>query len=132
MDTKVKNDQAGPRAFGVFLQKVADGECHDQLSTELLALSKVLRDQSQAQAGAVKGSLALKLNFTSESGVLDVTYSIERKEPKPRRPRSTFWQDASGNVVDENPKQLGLGLRDVSKRGPAREAESQGGAARDA
>lgn len=131
--TEEKPESTGPRAFSVFLGKIAEGECHTQLSTELLALSKALLEQSKAQAKGVTGSLTLKLNFAAEEGMLDVGYSISTTEPKPRRPRTVFWQDKNGNVVDENPKQGKLpGLRDVSARGPAQEAKTEGAAAREA
>ena len=134
MKTEGKNDNndTGPRAFSVFLHKIAEGECHTQLSAELLALSKALLEQSKAQAKGVTGSLTLKLNFAAEEGVLDVRYSISTTEPKPRRAPSVFWQDKNGNVVDENPKQQKLPLSVVGARGPAQEAKPEGTAAREA
>jgi len=123
---------AGPRAFSVFLGKVADGELHTELSGKLQQLSKALQAQSKAHAGAVKGEMTVKLKFTAEDDVLTVTYAVSTKEPMPHRPRTVFWQDKNANVVDENPKQLGLGLRDVSAKGPARDAGGDKGVVRDA
>jgi hypothetical protein len=131
-DNADEKSSAGPRAFSVFLGKVADGGLHMELSAKLQQLSKALQSQAKSQAGVVKGVMTLKLNFTAEDDVLTVTYSVDTKEPKPHRPRTVFWQDKNANVVDENPKQLGLGLRDVSKQGPARDAGGDKGAARDA
>ena len=114
-ETGEEKGEQGARAFSVFLHKVGDGDCHRELSQELHELAKTLLVQSQNQARAVRGSLTLTLNIAGEGGLLDVTYAISRKDPKPRRPRSTFWTAKDGNVVDENPKQLKLGVRDVSR-----------------
>ena len=99
MKTEGRNDNdTGPRAFSVFLCKIAEGECHTQLSAELLASFEGAARKTKAQAKGVSGSLTLKLNFAAEEGMLDVRYSISTTEPKPRRAPSVFWQDKNGNA----------------------------------
>jgi hypothetical protein len=46
--TTPPDEETGPRAFAIFLQKIADGDCHTELSQELLTLSKVMLAQSKA------------------------------------------------------------------------------------
>lgn len=122
--TTTPEDEFGARSFAVFLRKIADGDCENQLSDELLTLMKAVAAQSKQQVKAVSGTLTLSLKFVGdEQGVVNVAYDIKRAEPKPKRPKSVFWLDKNSNIVDQNPKQLTLGMRDVSKgKGPAREA----------
>lgn len=116
-------DPFAPRSFAVFLTTLGGGDAEVQASQELLLIAKAVAAQARAQRKEVKGSLTLKLAFAcDEGGVVDVTYAIERKEPKPRRPSTVLWVDKTGNLVTENPKQGRLPIRDVSsKKGPARE-----------
>lgn len=120
-----------PRAFAEFLLKVADGDAHEQLSQDLFELSKVIVAQSRAQVKAVKGSLTLKINLVGDGNVLDVSYEIDRKEPKPRRPTSVFWVDKFGNFAEHDPKQTELGFREVGRTRAAREAAEDTGAPRE-
>ena len=115
-------EEVAARSFGVFMGKIAEGDLELQASQELLALSKCIDAQARAQQKEVKGSLTITIKLAGdETGAVDVTYAIERKEPKPRRARSTFWIDRKGQIVSKNPKQIELGLRDVSKKQPARD-----------
>jgi hypothetical protein len=122
-EAKKPEDEAGPRSFAVLLQQIADGECHTQLSEEFHTLVKATQKQAKARVAEVRGVLNLKVTVkVDEHDVVDLSYDITRKEPAPRRARSTFWVDKSGHIVAQNPKQIELGLKDVSKNRPAREA----------
>lgn len=113
---ETKPEEKGPRAFSVLLQKIGDGDCHNQLSEELHKLVKEIQKRSSEMSSAQKGKLTLTLSLAGDdAGTLDINYDIKVSAPKPRRPRSTFWIDKAGNVVDQNPRQIELGLRDVSK-----------------
>ena len=115
--TQAEAEEIAARSFTVFLGKIADGDLEVQASQELLALSKCISAQARAQQKEVKGTLTIKIGFAGdETGALDVSYAIERKEPKPRRARTTFWINREGNVVSQNPRQIELGLRDVSRK----------------
>lgn len=120
-----------PKAFADFLLKVADGDAHEQLSQDLFELSKVIVAQSRAQVKPVKGSLTLKISLVGDGNVLDVSYEIDRKEPKARRPKSVFWVDKFGNFVEHDPKQTELGFREVGRTRGAREANDDAGAPRE-
>lgn len=116
LDEEERQQQAA-RSFVVFLGKVADGDLEVQASQDLLTLSKAIQTQARAQQKTVKGSLTITVDFAGdESGTLDVSYEIKRKDPKPRRARSVFWINKQGNVVSQNPRQIELGLRDVSRK----------------
>lgn len=120
----VTHEEGGPRSFSVFLTKVGEGDCEQQLSQEMQTLMKAVIAQAKAQSKAVTGTLSLTLSFAGEdTGVVNVRYEIKRKEPKPRRPTSVFWIGRDGNVVDENPKQKRLPFRDVSAKNEVREVD---------
>lgn len=122
-ETKKIDDETGPRAFAVLLQQIADGDAHKQLSEDLQALIKVMTVRSREQCKTVAGALTFTLKLAcDESGTLDLAYVIKRTEPQPKRARTVFWADKHGNMTAQNPKQIELGLRDVSsKRNDTRE-----------
>jgi hypothetical protein len=108
--------ETGPRAFSVILNQIGDGDCQQQLSEKLHQLVKNANAQAKARFATVKGSLTLKINVVAdETGVAILGYNIGRKDPEPRRSTTTFWVDKGGNLTVENPRQIELGLRDVSK-----------------
>jgi hypothetical protein len=130
-ENKKPEEHAGPRSFAVLLQQIAEGECHTQLSEEFHQLVRAASKQAKARVAAVKGTLTLKITVNvDENDVVDLHYDIGRKEPAPRRARSAFWVDKTGNLTVSNPKQIELGLRSVgSDKRPARDvADEQPGA----
>lgn len=110
-------DETGPRAFSVILQQIADGDAHSEVSAELQRLLKTMSARAKDQNKSLNGELTLKLKIAvDERGVLAIGYDVKTKEPSPKRAASTFWIDKAGNASVTNPRQIELGLRDVSDK----------------
>jgi hypothetical protein len=114
-----KNDppgEEGPRSFGVVLHKMADGAVEAELSRELFALTKAIKDEARVRGDKVKGTLALKLTVEAEGedSVVTVNYDVTVKAPKPQRRKGHFWFTQGGNLTSQAPKQTGLPFQDVA------------------
>lgn len=120
MPTKPRDQEPareeGPRSFGVILQKVADGAAEAELSRELFALTKILKDEARTTTGKVKGSITLKLNLEADGddGLVKVGFDVSVKAPKPVRKNGHFWFTQGGNLTAEAPKQKKLPFQDVA------------------
>lgn len=117
--------EEGPRSFAVFLQALADGDCHAQLTGELYRLGQALRTQARAQQVKVNGKLTLTLGLTTDKDgtTTEVTYDITRKDPKAARARSIRWLTKEGNLNPAPVQQMLFGIREVSDdRGDVRDA----------
>lgn len=111
--TEEKTEE-GPRAFSVFIQDLAEGEAHRQLSEQLHKVAKAVLSEAKARGNKAAGSITLKLIVASNSqGVAGVRYDIDVKLPKPQKSDGVFWITKGGNLTVENPRQLKLGVRDV-------------------
>jgi hypothetical protein len=111
----------GPRSFGVFLQQLADGAAHSELSRETHDLLEKLHDEAQQRgpAGIASGKLTLTIDFKVETkGIVGIKYGITTKEPKPDRGGDVFWLTKGRNLSKDNPKQQGLFPVDVTARTP--------------
>lgn len=122
----------GPRSFAKFLSDLADGAAHAELSTELHGLVKALSDESDRTSRDAKGELTLKLRLSvAPNGTVTVNYDVAAKDPKPARSHGVFWVSPGGNLVNENPKQAKLPLRDV-KAPETRDVDAQAAPVREA
>jgi hypothetical protein len=111
--------QAEPKAFGVIFSQLEDGQLSLDATTRLAELCAELSRQADA-TGKAKGTLTLKLKITAErGGVVDIDADVAIVKPKLPRHRSVMWVNPKGALSNENPKQLSLGVRDVSR--PAEE-----------
>jgi hypothetical protein len=109
-----------PKAFGVIFSQLEDGQLQLDATARLAELCAELSRQADATGGKVKGSFTLKIKIAAErGGVVDIDSDITIVKPKAPRHRSVMWLNAKGALSNENPKQLSLGVRDVSK--PAEE-----------
>lgn len=100
--------------FVRFLHTVADGDCNREMTEQLHELGQALSHAAQAASGKVKAELILKLKFTTDgSGIVDVNYEIDAKEPKPLRARSAMWLTRDGNFTGQAPRQEALDLHGV-------------------
>lgn len=113
----------GPRAFARFIEALADGDAHDQLSNELHELGQRLLDESLKRDVAVTGELTLKLKLKADpKGMVGIAYDIKRKDPARRTSAAVMWLTGGGNLSPTNPKQPDLpGLREV----PPAQAETR-------
>jgi hypothetical protein len=115
-----------PKAFGVIFSQLEDGMLQLDATARLAELCAELSRQADA-IGKAKGTFALKLKISAErGGVVDIDADVQIVKPKPARHRSVMWLNGKGALSNENPKQLSLGVRDVSKPAEApREAPAK-------
>ena len=111
--------------FSRFIAELADGEAHQQLTEALERVSKAMRVRALADHRGVRGEITLKIKLTTDERlVVDASYDVTTKEPKPPRPASVMWLDKFGNLTPENPRQEKLPLREVKvDRGEVRDAD---------
>jgi hypothetical protein len=132
---KDEHREEGPRSFGVILQKVGDGAAEAELSRELFALTKTIKEEARMRPGKIKGTLTLKLEIEAEGddGVVKVAFDVATKPPKPQRRNGHFWITEGGNLTSQAPKQTGLPFQDVAnQRGIPHDLPIDGDDAREA
>jgi hypothetical protein len=111
--------ETGPRAFSVFLQQINHGETHSILGEELWGLVRKCEQQA-ILVGKGKGTLTLKLTVAiDQNGNATIEPDVAVKPPKPPRGVGRFWVDRTGNLVNKDPRQQELPLREVSGKGGA-------------
>ena len=125
--------QEGPRSFTRFIEQVADGSAHEELSKALHRLVGVMNLEARSQSKEVGGELALKIIFRADdTGTFAAAYEVKLKEPAPRRPGSIFFVTRGGNLSLENQRQTRLPLREVGGvDAPAREVANERAEARE-
>jgi hypothetical protein len=113
------------RTFGRLLASLEDGELESEATHKLARLTLELIKQAENQ-GKAKGELTLKLKLSADSGgTVTIDGAVDTKEPKPLRARTHLWLDKTGALLNENPKQTKLPLREVGPVKPTREIESE-------
>lgn len=113
-DTTTEAEAPAPRSFTVWLAKLADGEADSNLAYELQQLMQRLDEEAHTRNGRVKGKINLKLNFSvDETGIVGVGYEIDVKAPPRKTSPAVYWLDRQSNLVEKNPRQQDLPLRDV-------------------
>lgn len=119
--TKEKPKEEGARAFSVFFNQIANGNCHDEATTELYELLKYLSFQANQKGpkGDAKGRLTIALALTvTAAGHVGVKYDVTTKEPKPERSDDLFFLTAGKNLTRDNPVQQPLFPREVASKDP--------------
>lgn len=127
-------EDSGPRSFSVQFQKLGYGDAESVASYELHELIKACQEQALTQVREVSGKLTIEIDLAvDENGEASLAYTIKRKDPKRRTPRTTAYVNKHGHLVGENPKQMALlGVRDASApRAAVRDAGEQRPAARE-
>lgn len=103
----------GARSFALILGQCEDGQLHAELSEKLQALNANLSKHAES-FGKAKGEIVLSLKLSVDQlGTTQIEADIKIKEPKVVRPRSVFWLNSSNNLLNENPRQTKLPLREV-------------------
>jgi hypothetical protein len=124
--------EEGPRAFSRFIEMIADGDAHMEMSHELHSLMKVMADHSSATTSTAKGELAINFKFAMDpKGLVAVGYEVKVKEPKLKRASGVLFLTKGNNLQSENPRQAKLPLREVAAPQP-RDAGSDTQTAREA
>lgn len=104
----------GPRSFSVFLNTLADGDAHTDLSMELHELTKALQEHAQKTGAVAKGELTVKFKFAVDArDAAAITYHVSSKRPEPTRAGSVFFVTKGGNLTVEHPRQTKLPLAEV-------------------
>jgi hypothetical protein len=101
------------------ISMLEDGQLVCDLSNEISHVLDTLRDVAGPKSKA-KGSVTLTLNLSVEGVSAEIEAAIASKTPKVKRQRSFYFVTDEG-LSTEHPKQLSMGLEDVSKRRTAAE-----------
>ncbi len=118
------SDAAKVRTFGRLLAGLEDGELEAEATHKLHRLTLELIKQAETQAKA-RGTFTIKLSLVADQGgTVSIDAAIDVKEPKPTRARTMMWLDKSGSLLNENPKQTKLPLREVPAAKPTREVDA--------
>jgi hypothetical protein len=109
-------DKKQPRKFDRLLAGLDDGAVVTKIGEELLVLMNETLEvaRSRGQAGHAIGTLNIKLAFKVEAnGEIEIHADHSTKAPKMPRALTRRWLDPKTmEIVDSNPKQMGLPLRD--------------------
>lgn len=135
-DHKEKPPEEGeqPRDFSHFFNSLDDGNAAAEASVALQDLVKETAAKAAARMKPLVGTMTVTLAVAiDETGVSRVTYEIKAKPPKHKTQPSTFWVSKGGNLTPNNPRQVELAIRDVSKpQVPARDVAPVAAAPREA
>lgn len=130
---QAENDE-GARSFTRLLETIDSGMCAVHLAQKHHRLLCLLRGMAQETGRDVSGGISLQLKLTVDpNGAVDVLYGIATKEPTEKFGRSVFFMTDGGNLTEKNPRQLELGVREVTDVGhddeDAEEADDRTGRA---
>lgn len=112
--TAAAAEKEGARSFARFVEQVDDGQAQAEISAAMHKVLIEVKEMADTTCQEVKGAFAVQFQFTANSGVVDVTYSIASKSPKKKFARTTFFLTAGANLSVENPRQTKLPLHDVT------------------
>lgn len=109
-------EKATPRTFDGLLADLDDGGVVTKIDEELPTLLRKALEvaRSKGQAGSAVGTLTLKLTFkVDSSGEVEIRAGHTTTAPTLPRALTRRWVDPkTAAIVDANPKQMGLPLRD--------------------
>ena len=133
MDQRPPDDEEA-RDFSHFFNSLDEGNAAAEASVALQELVKETSAKAAHRMKALVGTLNIALAVAiDETGVSRVTYEIKAKPPKHKTQPSTFWVSKGGNLTPNNPRQIELGIRDVSRgQAPARDVAPVAAAPREA
>lgn len=103
------------RTFSILLTELEDGQIHDELSKAVQDIVAELETVSAGQGGKPTATLTVKLEFTRDSGVIEIKADYAVKNPKLKRIKSLFWPTKENHLTRDNPKQQKLPFRDVTE-----------------
>jgi hypothetical protein len=118
----VARDPAEVATFGILLQKLEEGQLHQELTEKIEHIVELLNDTRAAVGGCPKATITLKIGFKLEGETVDITGSFTTTEPKPVRMRTVLWTTPNNRLMTRNPRQGDLPLRDAGGPGVIRTA----------
>jgi hypothetical protein len=101
-------------SFSQFLQALADGRTHHELTK---AIPDIIAELNNARAEGVAkpgASITLTIKLTLDGEMVDVVPNVKIVTPTLAQPRSSFWTTPKNQLTRANPKQQDLPLRDVN------------------
>jgi hypothetical protein len=112
-----EREKLPPRKFDSLLAGLDDGAVVTKIGEELLVLMNETLEvaRSRGQAGSAIGTLNIKLAFKVEAnGEIEIHADHSTKAPKMPRALTRRWLDPKTmEIVDANPRQMGLPLREA-------------------
>lgn len=116
------SEKEEPRSFAVLLHELGEGSLLALLSSELQEVVNKCQDYALSEGAPGNGEIVLKLTLKAEkNGTCAVRSEVKSKAPRPKLPPAALWISKGGNLLIENPRQQRLALKDVNKRGEARD-----------
>lgn len=104
--------------FDELIAELDSGSVNSALSTEVRELTKALTDRA-ANDGTARGELVLKLRFAAaNNGRVVITADTKVTRPGPPRALETRWCGPKGELLAQDPRQIGLPLRVPGMRHP--------------
>lgn len=100
------------RPFAAIIQEINNGTFADQLGQDLLDLVNAVRTNGR------KGSLTVKFEVAPRKGNANALNLVGRRDlklPQEEPIESVFFADKAGNLLRDDPQQMALPLREVSK-----------------
>jgi hypothetical protein len=114
---KEPTEKSPPKEFDAILGELDDGGVVARIDSELPAILRKTYEvaRSKGQAGSAVSSLTLKVTFKIDaSGEIEIHAAHKTTVPALPNPLTRRWLDAkTATIVDSNPKQMGLPLKDV-------------------
>ena len=117
MKTDTPQEKSPPKEFDAILGELDDGAVVARIDAELPGLLRKTYEvaRSKGQAGSATAALALKITFKIDaSGEIEIRADHKTTVPSMPSALTRRWLDAkTSTIVDVNPKQLGLPLKDA-------------------
>lgn len=99
--------------FADYMRTLEDGvllsDLDDVVRDMVLAI-----EEAEATGQKPNGSITIKLALKKESGVIVTNPTLTVVKPKKNRRATLLWATPEGNLQRDNPKQMELGLREVT------------------
>ena len=125
---KDKGLPTGARNFGVLLSQIDHGGFLEELSEVNHQVNEDLAEYAKTHSKA-KGTLTIVLSYEHDpEGKVLLKTELKTKTPKRTSATSVFWTTKDGTLLNRDPRQMELGLRDASGPSQAtRDAIGEGG-----
>lgn len=107
------------RMFNNFLQSLAGGQFHSDLTDELEKVCTTLHNVADENGGVAKGKLSINIDFKLKGGVFEISQDFKTTLPHAKLDSTMLWATQDNRFTPMNPKQLqmfgpdGRQLRDV-------------------
>lgn len=94
--------------FVSLLRHLGGGTINVRLTERLREMAEMLDAVGSKGTGKAKGSITVKLDFSYEAGVTDITAKVDAKIPDFPLRRSIAWISKRGNFTASDPNQIDM------------------------